>query len=282
MNFYLLTNMMKKFLMILILSILILQVVSAIDTEIKIKTPSFTEVHLTILDSSTTTFNALSGPHKITSDYYGDMIFTYSGDESVFNLMVILKKGGERIYSEKFENNYKAGKSIYLEIIPEGYELIETPGALNTTNVTLTNETLINSTEELNETNTTIERESINNSVISGFSIFSGKGFFSLKTFSYIIGFILLLALAFFTFRFMKTRKTPRIKITKLSEMKASQSENKDSSKESNINKIIQEAEEKIKIAQEEISGLKKQQRIKELKERMLKDKEALEDLSRG
>ena len=274
--------MIKKVLVMLFLCVFLLQSVSAIDTEIKLKVPSFVEVHLTVLDTSEG-FSALSGPHKIMAGYYGDVNFTYSGDESIFDLMVILKDDGQTIYSKKYRENYQAGENIYLEIAPSGYELLETPATEGNVvdSANLTNST--NSTLDLNETNTTIEQESTNTTGISGFSIFKEGGLFSLKTLLYIIGAVLLLGIALFAFKFAQARKTRKIKVTKLSDIKPSESIDEDSApkEESGVNKLIKEAEDKLKEAQEEISGLKKEQRIKEIKEKMIKDKEELKELSR-
>ena len=41
----------------------------------------------------------------------------------VFDLMVVLKKSDKTISSEKYRENYVAGDPVYLEIIPNGYEL---------------------------------------------------------------------------------------------------------------------------------------------------------------
>ena len=286
--------MVKKVLIILLLCIFVLQGVSAATTEIQIKTPSFCEVHLTILDASTSAYSAIAS-YKNNSDFYGDVTFTHSSDDSVFDLMVVLKKADKRIYSEQFRNDYVAGQPIYLEIIPEGYELIETPNASeNTTNSTEgLNETEdLNQTQDLNETlnetNITIEdTEPKNRSGILGFSIFNGgengEEFSFPKFLYYIIGGILLLVIAFFVFKFLRTKKTHKIKITKLSDVKSSKTtedKDTDSKEESAVNKIIKEAEEKIKQAQEELNGLKKEQRIKEIKETMLREQKELDGLS--
>ena len=273
--------MIKKILVILLVSVFFVHLVSAIDTEIRLKTPSFTEVDLTILDVDIAGFSALDGPHKLISDYYGDLSYVYSGSESNFDLMVYLKKGGKEIYSKKYREYYPAGEPIYLEIIPDGYELIETPDSVplisNVTNST-------NSTELNETTNSTLLNSSNSSAGVAGLSISKDSKIFSLKTLLYILGIAVLFFIGFFAFKFAQTQKTPKIKITKLSDMNPSKKEGKKDShgEESNVNKIIGEAEEKLKLAQAEISGLKKQQRIKELKEKMARDKKELRDLSRG
>jgi len=74
--------MLKKFSIVFFLFLFAMQFVLAVDTEIKIKTPSFTEIHLTVLDPDAD-YNAYA-IYKQTSDAYGDATFTYSGDAFVF------------------------------------------------------------------------------------------------------------------------------------------------------------------------------------------------------
>ena len=127
--------------LIFFLFLFAMQFVLAGDTEIKIKTPEFTEIHLTILDPDAD-YSAYA-IYKQTSNAYGDATFIYSGEELIFDLMVVLKKSDKTISSEKYRNNYIAGDPIYLEIIPSGYEIKETPtisgineGSVEGTNIT--------------------------------------------------------------------------------------------------------------------------------------------------
>ena len=155
--------MLKKFLVIFFLFLFAMQFVLAVDTEIKIKTPSFTEIHLTVLDPDAD-YNAYA-IYKQTSDAYGDATFTYSGDAFVFDLMVVLKKSDKTISSEKYRENYVAGDPIYLEIIPNGYEIRETPKISGTvtgvdSDINVTNSTEENLTAPVEpEVNSTIQEE---------------------------------------------------------------------------------------------------------------------------
>lgn len=280
--------MIKKFLVVSLLFLFAMQFVLA-DTDIILKTPEFTEIHLTVLDPDAD-YSAYA-IYKKTSDAYGDAVFTYSGEELVFDLMVVLKKADKTISSEKYRENYVAGESVYLEIIPSGYELKETPSISG--NIVDEGTNITNSTEESNETTNLDETNLTSNETLESknrSSIFSflksegdkqskeGQSFKAL----YIIGaIIVLLAIAFFIFRFLRTKRTPKIKITKLSEVSSPSKSlaNKDSS---NFSHLIKEAEEKINQAQDEINGLKKKQQIKDIKEKLIKDKEELNRLSRG
>jgi len=159
--------MLKKFLVIFFLFLFAMQFVLAQDTEIKIKTPSFTEIHLTVLDPDAD-YNAYA-IYKQTSDAYGDATFTYSGDAFVFDLMVVLKKSDKTISSEKYRENYVAGDPIYLEIIPNGYEIRETPKISGTvtgvdSDINVTNSTEENLTAPVEpEVNSTIQEEAPKN-----------------------------------------------------------------------------------------------------------------------
>ena len=59
-----------------------MQFVLAGETEIKIKTPEFTEIHLTILDPDAD-YSSFA-IYKKTSDAYGDATFIYEGDATGF------------------------------------------------------------------------------------------------------------------------------------------------------------------------------------------------------
>nr|MBI4156911.1 hypothetical protein [Candidatus Woesearchaeota archaeon] len=261
--------MLKKFLVIFFLFLFAMQFVLAIDTEIKIKTPEFTEIHLTILDPDAD-FSAY-GIFKQTSNAYGDATFVYSGEELIFDLMVVLKKADKTISSEKYRENYIAGDPIYLEIIPSGYEIKETPAISGTnggsvegadiTNLTETNITESNqTTDETNLTsNETLTEEK--SGFLGAFLDFgkkdktektdekSGSSFKGL----YIIGALaLFFAIGFFIFKSYKTPTPRKIKVTKLSETQPKAFDSK------NVNELISDATGRIKEAQKEIDILKK------------------------
>ena len=269
-----------------------MQFVLAQDTEIKIKTPEFTEIHLTVLDPDAD-YSAFA-IYKQTSDAYGDATFTYTGDALVFDLMVVLKKSDKTISSEKYRNNYVAGDPVYLEVIPNGYELKETPTISGNTIVNeetnITNSTDKNITASIlnNQTNESTENnETTFLSFLGSFLKFEkseevkqDKGESSFKFLYYIIGAVLALTIAFFTFRILQTKRNPNIRVRKLSEVNSSY-ENSSGKDSGNFGHLIKEAEEKIKQAQDEIGGLKKKQQIKDLKEKMIREKEELRRLSR-
>ena len=255
--------MLKKFLVIFFLFLFAMQFVLAQDTEIKIKTPSFTEIHLTVLDPDAD-YNAYA-IYKQTSDAYGDATFTYSGDAFVFDLMVVLKKSDQTISSEKYRENYVAGDPIYLEIIPNGYEIRETPKISGTvtgvdSDINVTNSTEENLTAPVEpEVNSTIQEEAPKNKsgILSFFLNSEGekqnKTDSSFKGLYYIGALVLLFIIGFFIFKNYQVPTPRKIKVTKLSEIQSPKAFNS-----KNVNELIGDATERIKNAQKEIETLKK------------------------
>ena len=255
--------MLKKFLVVFFFFLFITQFVLAQDTEIKIKTPSFTEVHLTVLDPDAD-YSAYA-IYKKTSDAYGDAIFTYSGDALVFDLMVVLKKSDKTISSEKYRENYVAGDPVYLEIIPNGYEIRETPKISGTvtgvdSDINVTNSTEENLTAPVEpEVNSTIQEEAPKNKsgILSFFLNSEGekqnKTDSSFKGLYYIGALVLLFIIGFFIFKNYQVPTPRKIKVTKLSEIQSPKAFNS-----KNVNELIGDATERIKNAQKEIETLKK------------------------
>ena len=87
---------MKKFLVIVFLCIFVLQVVSAIDTEIKIKTLPYHEVQVVAIDPSSSSF-LIYERYIGYSDRYGDLLFNFSFTQPKFNLRIFLKKDNENV-----------------------------------------------------------------------------------------------------------------------------------------------------------------------------------------
>lgn len=244
--------------------------ISAIDTNIKIKTMPYHEVQITAFNPSSSSFESW-GSLKNYSDQYGDATFTFSSDKYNFNLIVFIKKDNEKVMApKKFLENFEAGEPIYLEVATSGFEFIETPTEIE-----------INETE-LDE-NETIQNETIvgeGSEPVTGFAIFGEGSIFSNKMFYIITGIILLIAIGgFFIFKNMKkTKKTPKeIKIKKLSELKE---EKKESIKDNKS--IIEDAERKIREAQEDIRKIKNEDKIKDAKKKLIEDQKELMRLREG
>lgn len=251
--------MIKKFLLVSFLFLFALQFVLA-GTEITLKTPEFTEIHLTVLDPDAD-YSAYA-IYKKTSDAYGDATFTYSGDALVFDLMVVLKKQDKTIYSNKFRNNYIAGDPIYLEVIPDGYELKKTPtisgNAIGETNLTNSTEENITASAEPETLSNITEETPKNRSNFLSFSFLKSDGDKqtnekrSFKGLFYIGALVLLFAIVFFIFKGYYNPSPRKIKVTKLSEVQPKAFDSK------NVNELISDATGRIKEAQKEIETLKK------------------------
>ncbi len=285
--------MVKKIFFILVMSLLLVQVVNAIDTEIKIKTLPNHEVQATSFDPTSSSFNAFERLIN-NSDEYGDISFVLSSDELNFNLIIFIKKDGVTIISKKYADNFVAGEHIYIELAPEWFEFLITP--INET--LLKNETIENTTIE----NTAIEDK--NPSKLTGFAAFGEEGSLFKKIY-YIAGIFLLLgALAFIGLKLMekKIKASKEIKVKKLSELQAEKKgdaqekkediqekkehienqEKKVKEKMQNKEEIIEDAEKKIREAQEDIRKIRNEDKIKEAKKKLVEDQKKLMRLREG
>lgn len=282
--------MVKRLFFSLIVIVLLLQVISAIDTEIKIKTIQNHEVQVTILKSAEDSFVLHS--FKNNSDEYGDISFIYSSDVSKFGLIVFIKKDGNKVISRKFTENYNIGEPIYIKLAPDWFEFIETPN--KTIEVNETNETL----EELeeNETLEILNASATNGDLIEekqdsklfGYTIFEG-GKFSLKKGVYYGFGIIILLIGFMALLIIRTKlkaSGKEIRIKKLSELNAERQE-----QIKNDEGRIQEAEQKIKEAQEEIKKIKEsresakiknKEKIEQVKKKLIEDEKELIKLRHG
>jgi len=255
----------KLFYIFILLVLLSVVQVSAIDTEIKIKTLPFHEVQVAVAKPMSSTFESW-GNFKNYSDQYGDVSFVFSSDKYTFDLIVYIKKDNEKIMpAQRFLENFPVGDPIYLEIAPAGFEFIETPGEV---------------IEEV-ENETIIEENEIEPEVTgSAIRIFGEEGIFSKKITYYIIGIIILLGVgAFVIIKIIKKRpKTSKdIKIKKLSELQDEKKE-KLQDKEG----IIEDAEKKIKEAQEDIRKIRNEGKIKEARQKLIDDEKELVKLREG
>ena len=290
--------MAKKILVCLIVLALLFPMISAIDTEITIKTTSFSNVNLNILAQ-----NSVESIERFNedADKYGDLVFIYSGTLEKFDLNYYVKKNDKKVDSGILKGNL-AGEPIYIEAVPEGVELIFAP-VINQTNQTEQselNQTDLNQSElneSINDYNTEIEKG------ISGFAIFGEDGLISKNALYYMGGAIMLAMLIFLGFKLYNHRPKPQreIKIRKLSELKKQQEdkkdkEDKDKDKQEQEEKIddlkqekkekigdykelIEGAEKKIKEAQDEINKLKHKDKIKEIRKRIADEEEELRKL---
>ena len=271
---------MKKVLLTLVVLTLLVGVVSAIDTEIKIKTLPYTEVQLTAYNSEADSFEALDRGKNL-SDSYGDASFVISTDANKFDLILFVKKvTGETVLEKRLNEGYPAGDLLYLEVAPKGFEFIATPAKANeTVKEVLGNETVQNISSAVNET---ILPESPG---LTGFAIGDSDNFF-IKNIYYIIGGVLAIVIIIVVIIIVRKKKKnknsyeppagiPGVRTRKLSEVQAEMKQRADVG---NAN-MLDEAEKKLRVAQEEIERLKGADKIKEAENRLRKDVEEVKRL---
>ncbi len=265
---------------------LLLPLVVATETEIKVKTVPFSEVHLSVINPASEKFYAYR-VYRNETNAYGDALFTHESSHSEFDINIIVKRLGDKIYNERLNTTYSAGQDIYIEIPIEGYTLFETPNETsetNSSNNSIENSTSTNSTNSTVSTNATNSTNQTNSSTsITGNAVSenSSDNKNSSNTLYYIAGVIILLIIIYFWFKRYDYEKTPKIKIKKMDKSEVQQKSDTPEKKDSSVGNLIQDAEERIKKAQSEINTLKKQQRMKEIRERMERDKEELNNLSK-
>ena len=254
---------------VLFMFLFVMPMISAIDTEIKIKTLPFHEVQVAVAKPMSIAFESW-GNFKDYSNQYGDVSFVFSSDKYNFDLLVFIKKDNEKIMPpQKFLENFPAGEPIYLEIAPGGFTFIETPSDEIPDEV------------NVSENMTAEGEDGEEDSQLTGSAIFGEDGFLSGGKIYYIIGGLLFLVAAFFIFKIIRKKikfpKNPKeIKIKKLSDL-----ENEKKEKVSGDRTIIEDAEKKIREAQEDIKKLRGEDKIKEAKKKIIEDERELMRLRR-
>lgn len=274
-------------LLIVLLSFLMIQTVSAIDTEIKIKTMPYHEVQLTTYDPSATGFEAFEY-FKNESDKYGDVKFTFSSNEPEFNIIIYIKWNGETVIQKKYEESYEAGTPVYIEIAPAGYKFIETPEETETENEEAeTNSTPENTTtpEETAETNT---ETSENDNALTGQAITENEEDSPISPIIWIILAVVVIAVALLfamkkgLFKHLPTNpyETKEYKFThtkKEANAKEALSVNPHA-----MEKQLVHAEKRLREAQMEINRLKNNKRIEEAEKKLEEDRNKLQRLKAG
>lgn len=262
--------MLKRVLCALILSlVLVLPLVSA-SAQINIKTYPDHKVFVSVLDSEQ--LYSLLESYQATSDSEGKVSVAFTGAQKEIKLIVKVTKNGEKIALENFGNyQFSTSSPIYVLVTPEessaDYENEWNPI------VELSNETIENATGASGETSS-IESNSSSGGMITGL-VSSAKEIVTSKKTYYIIGSAIAAVLLLFLFFRVGM---PAIKGWKSSSPSASQS----SPSLTFNNKIIENAERKIREAQAEINRFKNQNRITLAEKKLEQDKEDLEKLRKG
>jgi len=291
----------------LALIFLLLPMVSAVDTPIKIKTYSNHDIEMDFLKTSPL---LILEKVKTSSGAEGETFVTFSNSEAVFDINAFVMKDGKKAVYKRF-SGVEAGVPVCLNLFAGSEEIVrdcaEALGAVEE------NETETNVTEEdptaagdieLEPEEVIIEDVEVieEGSVLTGAATSEeGSSILSTNILYYVIGIVLLLAVIFIGAvgmrKKIKTSRSKEIKVRKLSEMKEDkedkeekkekiedQKERLDESKEKvdDYKKAIEEAEKKVEEAQREIKKLKNADKISELKKRMIEDEKELMKLRSG
>lgn len=277
---------------VVILFVLVMPLMMAVSTEVKIKTiPNADDVQMSIYNADSDTIN-IDERYNGVSDEYGDVSHTFDISYDEFNLILFVKKDGESLISnEKFLDN-PSGGMVYLEAPVGNVALVPTPGFENGIDVV---EEVAEVVEIVNETENEIEdlvdgeieEEEINSStksIATAFSIFGEGKIFSKKNLYSIGGFFLLIVIVGFVVGVVKKRMhvSPKeINVRKLSELQQEQKQDLVEKKEDieDYKKEIEDAEKKIKEAQDDINKIRNQEKIKEMKKKLEEDQKELERL---
>ena len=287
-----------------IISLLILlpaiQIISAVQSNITVKTLPIHEVQLTTYDSAKADFSKFEGFRGYTfSD--GKIKFVSEADKP-FNIVIYIKNiDHQTVTSETFEEEFTPGEPIWIELYTNGsnVEVGEEALALfneeNSTediNISSIASNEVNNSIEINETNETIVNSTIVNSTETGidseskigFTIFEEDGTVK-KVVYYSFGVLLIAIIVFVGLKIVKRSKSEEknwpkeIHIRKLSEVIAERRLNEDKNIElKRAEKKLQEIEGKIDQIRnkEKIEGIKKgiMEKEKELVELRKKQKE--------
>ncbi len=260
-----------KFISIFLLVILFLQIASATETKVTIKTLAYGEVQLTAYkDSSKEVLY-----HVIKkADKYGDLEVNFDVPNDYYKLLIYVRKNNKFIDEKGYlKNNLEAGKNLYVQILPPGVNPLQNPNKVE--NKTKKNQTIEKINIPQNNQTNIPEKSSIKSNEKNNKNNFLGL---ELMQLIYIIIAIILLVTAGFSIYKLKKKKRKEIKIVKLSEKKKQEKENEeDEIKE--IEEQIKELQDKVKEIKEKRGKSKKEKEIEKAKKRLLEDEKRLLEL---
>jgi hypothetical protein len=270
---------MKKLFFCFVFLIVSFQLISAIDTNIHIKTVPLKNVNFVI---------PTNDPPYISNkdaNEYGDVFFVFSSDDSKFDLTIFVKDilTDDKVAS-KILKNQVTGEDLYLEVVPEGFNIIETPSNNASDNLTLSSNLTDNTSLAEDNLSLGTEQKNKHNFTLSGLFVFENKSKSEKIVFYIIIGVVLLLVILFIIFKLYKRRvsaglygKKPsnNIHVKKLSEWKEERREKYPQDYE----KIVRDAQRKVDEAQRELSQIRNKDKILEAERKVQQDREELRRL---
>ncbi len=253
--------MVKKFALSLLFLVLIISSVSAIDTQIKIKT--IPEHKASIFIYPTDSVTSINSFHVI-ADSTGELSVTHSSEHSKIDILVKITKDGNKIFLERFED-YQAGKEIYIRMdyteVNGNYEPSK-EAAANTTNTTQEIQENVVVNEE-KEPQTQLTGEVVANDTNS-----SSKAFYFVIVVA-ILGAIVIVLLV------IKRFVTPSSNMDIASNQAMLRSLEREERR-------IKEMERKIMNSEKELNVIKNQDKIKAAERKLEEDKRELERLKKG
>ncbi len=254
---------MKKLEFLVFLFVFLIPLISSADSLVTIKTISNHNVDISFLRHNQG-YSLIESFHK-DSGTSGNVSVTLSTSEEKFDIRVWVKKENIVVVYKKFEEGYAPGSPLEFEVYPDWYiqqleiekEMNARSNEISSANAEKLNDSLKNEKNlTLNETKKTEEKNVSGMKGITGFFVSVKEGV-SGKMIYYAAIFVLLIALltaGFFALkkmrgRFPKENYRNEIGIRKLSDkIKEEQKSNLE---------IIENAEKRIKEAQEQIERIK-------------------------
>lgn len=271
---------MRRATIFLFVFLLLVGFASAAMTKIEVKTVPHADVNLNIKDYKT---NEIFEVLVNSANEYGDANFIYDASENAFTIGYFVRdQYGSKVKSGSLANQI-AGTNIYIEAVPEGFKIIETPPEETEKNETVIeepNSTNANSTKESNLIEETENSEVIENEEglektekVTAFSISKESVSISTQILYYAAG-IIVLAILLFIFLRKRKKKIPsskEIKVKKLSELKKDKEERIKEQED-----VIKEAEKKLEDAKKELQSIKKEDKISDLKKKIIEEEKEL------
>ncbi len=267
---------MVKKLALFFFVIVFFSLVSALPTDVKIKTLPYHSVIVTISKDS-----SVLERFKGSSDYFGDISFTYSATIQTFDVFVQVDTlAGERVYGPEYYPDQRSGDKLQVDLYPSDYVFPVLPN--KTVENLVENASFDSNSTDSNTSDTatiTITGEAskeVGNKTnfFTNFAIIDENGEMnpSFKVILYILGVVILLLIIFFLVKRFGKRENygkisyeDNVQVRKLSEVVA---EKKD--REENPNKeAILSAERKIQEAQAELNRAKNRDKIEALKKEL-------------
>lgn len=270
--------------------------ISALDTKIKITTYADHDLNINFLIPPPNI--ELLESYTLSSGSDGTIEFTFPAGAQNFDITAFVLKDGQKIVYEKFEDNVP-GESLHLTLYPGKSTIVKNFEETEATNDTEPQTNKTNETVALTIENTSVTTENDSGEAAPGLTGFAttneeSSSFLSRGMLYAIIGFLFIGIVIFGMLKTLTIKKQQariegreeekeekKIKVKKLSEKLKEIKEEKKDSDRSEYQKVIEEAEEKIKKAQAEINRLKNKGKIEEIKKRMDADKEELERLTK-